>query len=191
MNISKFQQHIKYLIKEQGSSDTLSDPYFKKLEQSPELSMVREIAIWWRLYQLENFCPISSRLLKRQGQYEDLVEAYYLNHSVSPFIEQAGLAFLSFTITKFPATLIAQIAAFEKALITTRKGSDQSYETIWNVNPYEVLSAILQEETLPKPISKKQYKLTVSIAVENYFKVEIIEKQALKTKISSPKENVI
>ena len=80
------------LIKGRGAPP--DDPYLQRVAGSRELAMVREIALWWRTFQLEAQCRFTSRLLKRLGSFQALVAAYFDNNATSPFVEELSLGFL-------------------------------------------------------------------------------------------------
>lgn len=172
MNLQHFQENIKGLLKETWLPTAVDDPYFKKIHQTRELAMVREIAIWWRAFQLENFCPITSRYLKRSQTFEALVAHYYQTHNVSPFIEEAGIDFLSFSLKSQSDKMLHAIAQFEQAMIKVRKGSSQTFQCLWDKNPYEVLAAIFEEKPLPEKEKNIRYEITIAATIPHYFQVQ-------------------
>jgi len=54
------QRGLLNLIKNRGLPT--DDVYLRQIAGSRELAMVREIAVWWRAFQIEDQCHFTSRL---------------------------------------------------------------------------------------------------------------------------------
>ena len=111
--LERQQRGLLDLIKNRGVPP--EDPYLRQVANSRELEMVREIAIWWRAFQIEDQCRFTSRLLKRCECFEDVVVTYFNNHRTSPFIEELSQDFLN-SLVDHPDWLIRAVPQFELAL---------------------------------------------------------------------------
>lgn len=148
-----------------------SSSYERELAQSPSLAVVRDIARWWRAYQLERYCLITSGLLQVQGDFEAAVADFYeTTQNVPAWIEDAGDAFLRF-IARRPDPVAASLAEFEAALIAARKGELMSGRVIdWNVHPYEVLRTALSQK-MANEWTPGRFQTLVSSNIDGYFTV--------------------
>ena len=82
-HLERQQRGLLNLIKNRGVSP--DDPYLVHVAGSRELALVREIAVWWRAFQIEGQCRFTSRLLKRYQCFDTVVANYFNNNSTSPF----------------------------------------------------------------------------------------------------------
>ena len=56
-----YQRGLLDLVKKRGVAP--EDPYLRHVAESRALVVVREIAVWWRVFQIEAQCRFTSRLL--------------------------------------------------------------------------------------------------------------------------------
>jgi len=153
------QRGLLSLIK--GREAPPDDPYLRRVAGSPELAMVREIALWWRAFQLDVQCHFTARLLKRMGTFEGLVAAYFDGHATSPFVEELSLGFLRW-LWVHDDPLIRMVSQFEYALLQARSGSPESFEILWDRNPDLVFLALENGGELPAADPASLYHLHVA-----------------------------
>jgi len=153
------QRGLLDLVKSRGASQ--DDPYLQLVADSRELAMVREIAVWWRVFQLEAQCRFTPRLLKRLGCFDALVTAYFNNHATSPFIEELSRDFLS-SLRIHHDPLIRAVSQFELAFLETRAGSAEAFEILWDRHPDLVSLALENGTELPAPEPESCYRMRIS-----------------------------
>lgn len=172
MTLATYQQHMLSLLKSTWSPGPEAEAYFHQLERSENLAMVKEIAVWWRTVLLEQYCPLTSGYLKRIDRYESLVEQFYLQQAVSAFIEKAGDQFLEFIGRQQDLDkIILQLAAFEKALLLTRKGSPEMHEFCWECDPYDVFYYALGGEDQVDLTPNACFRIRIGEKLVNFFEV--------------------
>lgn len=148
MNLELYQRGLLDLIKERGVVS--GDPYLSQVANSREIAVVREIAVWWRVFQIEAQCRFTALLLKRHGCFHDLVTSYFDNNLTSPFVEELSRDFL-LTLRFHDDPLIAAVAQFEYALTEVRDGNAGVFEVLWDRHPDLVFEALDHVGDLPEP----------------------------------------
>jgi len=172
MDIRTLQEIQQRLIKSpRFCAQPDSHPYERDLAQSPSLAVVRDIARWWRAYQLELYCLITSGLLQVQGDFDAAVADFFESTpNVPAWIEEAGNAFLAF-IARRPDPVAASLAQFEAAMIAAKQGELPAATVInWGVHPYEVLRSALSQK-IPQQYTAGRFQTLVSSNIEGYFTV--------------------
>lgn len=153
------QRGLLALIK--GRSVSAEDGYLSQVTGSRELAMVREIALWWRAFQLEVQCPFSSRLLKRLGRFDALVAAYFDNNPTSPFVEELSRDFLALLeVDEDP--LVRNVSLFEYALLEARDGSSRVFEVIWDRHPDRFFRALNKGGNIPPAELGRRYRMRIA-----------------------------
>ena len=152
----------------QGRDCPADDPYLQRVAGSRQLGMVREIAIWWRAFQIEAQCHFTSRLLKRLGRFDALVASYFDNHATSPFVEELSQGFLE-SLRVHDDFLVRVVSQFEYGFLKVRSGSDESFETLWDRHPDQVFLALENGNELPAPEPDCRYRLHVAITLPGLF----------------------
>jgi hypothetical protein len=152
------QRGLLNLIKNRAAPP--EDAYLRRVANSCELAMVREIAVWWRVFQIEDQCRFTSRLLKSCGCFEDVVMTYFDNHRTSPFIEELSRDFLK-SLRDHHDSLIRAVSAFELALLKVRSGSAECFEVVWDRNPQNVMLALEESRLLPSPEIGSLYRMRI------------------------------
>jgi hypothetical protein len=152
------QRGLLDLLKKRGAPPV--DPYLRRVEGSRELAMVREIALWWRSFQLEAQCRLTSRLLKRLNCFDALVAAYFYNNATSPFVEELSHGFLDF-LSEHPDGLVRTMAQFEYAVLQTRSGSASGFEIVWDRHPDQVVLALENGSELPPAETDCCYRMQI------------------------------
>ncbi|MDE3195710.1 MAG: hypothetical protein KGN84_05165 [Acidobacteriota bacterium] len=109
------QRALLALIK-QRPLGIVNDPWLDRVASSRELRMLREIALWWRRFQIESRCRYTSRLLKRLECFDRAVAAYFESHATSPFIENLADGFLE-ALANDPDPVVSAVARFERAAL--------------------------------------------------------------------------
>lgn len=153
------QRGLLALIK--GRSAPTEDSYFRRVEGSRELAMVREIALWWRAFQLEVKCPFASRFLKRLGRFDALVAAYFDNNATSPFVEELSRDFLALLrVDEDP--LVRDVSLFEYALLEVRAGSSRIFEVLWDRHPDRFFGALNEGSAIPPAEPGRCYRMRIA-----------------------------
>ena len=153
------QRGLLALIKGRGAPP--DDPYLQRVAGSRELAMVREIALWWRTFQLEAQCRFTSRFLKRLGTFQSLVAGYFDKNVTSPFVEELSLGFLR-TLRMHDDPLIRAVSQFEYGFLQARSGCAESFEILWDRHPDLVFLALENGSELPHPEPNCQYRMQVA-----------------------------
>jgi hypothetical protein len=152
------QRGLLDLIKRRGATPT--DPYLSCVAGSPGLAMIREIAIWWREFQISVQCYFSSHLLKHLGSFDSLVTNYFNGRATSPFVEALSREFLLF-LQDQANPLVRSVSEFERAFLEVRAGSQESFEVLWDRNPDAVFLALNSGGPLPARESSCVYRLRI------------------------------
>lgn len=171
MNLQEFQSKMLGLIKSTYEPVAGDIAYLRDLRTSKELDLVKEICIWWRCFQIENYCPLTSSWLKRRGVFEVWVEQYYQNTNVPPYIELAGISFLGYVQFHITDPATWSIAAFEQAIIQVKRGDLREHSISWDRDPYSVLNSLLHNIPYEETCHEKQYKVIVSHTIPDLFSV--------------------
>jgi hypothetical protein len=159
MRLEIHQRGLLDLVKGRGAPP--EDPYLRRIAGSRELMMIREIAIWWRKFQLEAQCHLTSRLLKHLGCFDETVVSYNNNNQTSPFVEELTDDFLS-SLRMHHDHLVRTVAQFERALLKVRAGVDEHFEILWDRHPDLVFRAIEKASELPPPKPGCIYRMRIA-----------------------------
>jgi hypothetical protein len=157
--LERQQRALLDLIKKRGAPP--EDVYLRQVANSRQLTMVREIAVWWRAFQIEDQCHFTSRLLKRLECFENVVTNYFNNHRTSPFIEELSQDFLD-SLRDDRNWLIRAVSQFELALLKVRTGSAACFEVLWDRDPNQVILALEQGSELPAPETGYLYRMQIA-----------------------------
>jgi len=171
MDLQEFQGKLLGLIKSTYEPVAQDGAYLRELRTSRELGLVKEISIWWRCYQVENYCPLTAAWLKYQDVFETTVEQYYQSTNVPAYIEQAGMAFLGYVLSVLADPLAHSVAAFERALIHVKRGDRCEHIVFWDGDPYAVLSLLLHKIPYEQAAARGRYQVTVSHTIPGMFSV--------------------
>jgi hypothetical protein len=158
MTLEAQQRGLLALIKNRGASP--ADPYLRQVQDSPQLAMVREIALWWRMFALEAQCRFTSRLLQRSGIFQKTVASYFDNHPTSPFVEELSADFLR-SLHAHPDPLLRAVSQSERVLLQCKAGSNDTVEIIWNRHPDRVFQALQDGSELPPVEPECIYRLKI------------------------------
>ena len=152
------QRGLLDLVKKRGASP--EDPYLRQVEGSAQLAIVREIALWWRVFALEAQCRFTSRLLKRLGLFQETVAFYFDNNLTSPFVEELSVDFLD-SLRGHPNPLLRAVSQSERALLQCRAGSGDTVEILWDRHPDRVFQALETGSELPPAEAGGIYRLRI------------------------------
>jgi hypothetical protein len=158
MTLEAHQRGLLDLIKNRGVSPV--DPYLRQIQGSAQLAMLREIALWWRMFALEAQCRFTSRLLKRFGVFQETVAFYFDNHPTSPFVEELSVDFLR-SLRAHPDPLLRAVSQSERALLQCKAGSGDAVEILWDRHPDRVFQALEDGGGLPPVEEGSIYRLTI------------------------------
>jgi hypothetical protein len=154
-----YQRGLLDLVKKRGI--TPEDPYLRRVAESRALVVVREIAVWWRVFQIEAQCPFTSRLLKHLRCFHEVVTSYFNRNRTSPFVEELSRDFLRSLRTHDPQ-LIRTIARFEYALLEVHAGCAEGFEIVWDRHPDLVFHALDNGNELPAPETECVYRMRIA-----------------------------
>lgn len=158
MTLEAQQRGLLDLIKKRGASPV--DPYLRQVEGSAQLAMVREIAVWWRVFAVEAQCRFTSRLLKRLGFFQETVAFYFDNNLTSPFVEELSVDFLH-SLRAHPNLLLRAVSQSEHALLQCKAGSGDAVEILWDRHPDRVFQALEDGSELPPAEAGGIYRLRI------------------------------
>lgn len=154
-----YQRGLLDLVKRRGVAP--EEPYLRRVAESRAIAIVREIAVWWRVFQIEAQCRFTSRLLKRLDCFHEVVTLYFNGNRTSPFVEELTRDFLS-SLSTHETRLIRTVARFEYALLEVRTGCIGDFEIIWDRHPDLVLKALDNGNQLPPPEPEFVYRMRVA-----------------------------
>lgn len=154
-----YQRGLLDLVKRRGVAP--EDPYLRRVAESREIAVVREIAVWWRVFQIEAQCRFTSRLLKRLGCFHEVVTSYFNRNRTSPFVEELSRDFLS-SLSVHETRLIRTVAQFEYAFLEVRSGCADDFEIIWDRHPDLVFRALDNGTELPPPEPEFVYRMRIA-----------------------------
>lgn len=146
MSLATVQRGLSELVR--TGVTTSDDPWVRGLADSERLELLREIVLWWRTFGVQRACPLTSRLLARQGRLERAVDEFVATKSISPYIESLAQAFVD-AHREDEDPLIAAVASFEAAVIRVKRGDTGRHTIGWPGEPYGILAALLANEPLP------------------------------------------
>lgn len=146
MTLASVQRGLRELIR--TGVVTSDDDYVRSVAGSDRVVLLREIVLWWRTFSVQRACPLTSRLLVRQGRLDEVVAEFVARHSISPYIEDLAGAFVG-SLRSDENALVSAVASFEAALIQVKRGDRGRHVAEWPTEPYPVLAALLGDAPLP------------------------------------------
>jgi hypothetical protein len=160
MRLESYQRGVLDLLKHRGG-ERPSDPYLRRVKASPNLALMRSIALWWRTLGIEAQCVVSARLLRRLGCFNQAVASFFDSQATSPFFEELAEAFL-LSLAGHENVLIRSVARFERAYIRAQAEDEATpVEILWDRNPNTLFAALDQGGELPPLDSGSVYRMTV------------------------------
>jgi hypothetical protein len=158
MTLEAQQRGLLDLVKMRGAAPV--DPYLRAVEGSAQLAVVREIALWWRVFALEAQCRLTSRLLKRLELFEETVAFYFDNNPTSPFVEELSFDFLD-SLSPHHDPLIRAVSQSERALLKCKAGTTDGVEILWDRHPDRVFHALENRSELESAEAGAVYRLRI------------------------------
>lgn len=174
MELKAYQLRIKQMLKGEWKPAPGENSHFSELYRSENLAIVREIALWWRAFQMEQNCPLASGYLKQCRVFDAAIEAFYTRHNVSPYVEEAASQFLTFLSGWSKDGATKALAAFELAYINAKMGKPGSVIFYWHYNPYDLLHYALKGGQAPERATTALFKCTLSKDLKGLFVVEML-----------------
>jgi hypothetical protein len=171
MNYAEQQRKLLALIKGTYSPSDADDPYLRQVAASRGLAIAREVATFWRLYDMERYCVLTSRLLKARGVYEETVADFVQTHALSAFINEVGESFL-LSLAESEDPLLSEVASFELALTRVKRGDSSSYTLDWQHDPAQVLACLVREILFDPDDVAGRARVVVSAAIPEGFRIE-------------------
>jgi hypothetical protein len=162
IGLETYQRGLLELLKQRGPAP--ADPYLRRVADSRELAMLRDIAMWWRVFQLEVQCHFTARLLRRLGCFDASVLSYFNHNNTSPFVEELSRDFLRSLFTH-PEPLVRATSCFEYALSQVLGGSTEDFEIPWDRNPDSVFLSLDRGTALPAAELDHSYLMLVSQSI--------------------------
>jgi len=157
ISLEDLQSGLLGLIKSRGVDPTHS--YSRHAAASRGLGVVRETALFWRAFQLQNQCPLTCRLLARLGRFEPVLADYFSCNATSPFVEQLTADFLRW-LRHQDDELIRAVSQFELAALQDSEAGEV-YEIFWDRDPDRVLLALQNGSELPAAEKNARYRVRV------------------------------
>ena len=167
ITLETYQRGLLDLVKNRCTIET--DPYLVEVANSRGIEVVREIALWWRAFQIGSQCPLVSLVLKRQACFDRTIADYFENNRTSPFVEELTADFLKFLGARSDPFL-SSVAAFERALLRVRGGSEEAYEVEFDRNPDSAFEALKRGGTFPPAESEFRYRMIVARHLPHMFR---------------------
>ena len=167
MDIKSLQLKYLDLIKDRFTVEKNEEDYFIKLSVSKNLQILKDIIHFWRVNGVNDFCPVTSALLKKLGSFDMKINSYYKNNNFSNYIEEFGRSFLLY-VTKDENKLISFVAEFELTMNKVKSGCDKDFFIETRYNIYEVFDFIIHDKEMPAE-KEESFLIKVSSSIENNF----------------------
>lgn len=162
MNLASLQTNLCDLIKSRVPAGGLEDDYLKEISASGQLRLIQKIAFWWRMIQIEQYCQLTTTLLKKTGAFEKQLENFISANGFSYFRNEVGLQFLEYLIAEYQDTLAKSVAAFEFSLLQLKLGEPVEACINWKFEPYAVIESLLKNTLDRKSLVPGDYDVIVS-----------------------------
>ncbi|WP_031072850.1 hypothetical protein [Streptomyces sp. NRRL WC-3742] len=172
MNLEGLQVGLLTLLKSREQEPQNDHPYFRHLDASGRLSVLREISAWWRSFSIEETCVLTSTLLKKRGTFAEVAGRFADRPDATPYHQQQAAVFLA-AMGRHGDPLLAAVAEFEGALLAIRTGDATGPVTIhWQHAPYAVLESLLLGAPLDEARIRGAHRMVVSPDLPGLFRVE-------------------
>ena len=165
--LETYERGLLDLVKDRGGPPT--DPYLRRVAGGAEIAVVREIAIWWRTFQIESQCPLVSLVLKHYGCFNQTVTQYFDSNHTSPFVEELTHHFLA-SLSENTDPFLRSVCRFEHALLRARAGSDETHVILFDRNPDLALVALKKNSVVPAAEPGFLYRMTVDRHLPGMFR---------------------
>jgi hypothetical protein len=135
------QRELLALLKD-GTRPVDGDAYLERVRGSRGLAMLQTIVAWWRRYDVERAAPLTCCALAHAGRLDAAIALLVDEGDVPRSIDVLGMRFME-RVAEDEDTLMASIAATERALTLVARGDRTRHEIAWDRNPAPVLNAVL------------------------------------------------
>jgi hypothetical protein len=149
MDLAAHQRQMLQLLQFSFANLECSDAYVQRLAGSEDLAIVREIILWWRLFDLETYCALTTSILKQRGNFECELRAFLGRTQFTRLRDKLRAAFLT-AMSIHSDDLVASVARFELALIKVKEGDQDQYQVDWGCDPRPVIKSLLKRQPLPE-----------------------------------------
>lgn len=173
MDLETLQTHLLSLIKSKEYTGE-DEPYLHLVQHSQHLKIMRSIIFQWKAFEIQQYCVFTTALLKRKGLFDEAIQNFIEKTRISPFIERSGFLFLE-EISNHSDTLIASLAQFERALLSIKQGDGTTYVIEWDLNPYALLKALLDNAPFEGLYAIGSYRTILSKDLPGLFQVLSLE----------------
>ena len=161
MDLACQQTALFSLLRSGHADEEPTDPYIREVAASAHLTMLREIVLAWRLYDIRRHCRLTASLLHKLGNLEEAVKSFAATPSLSPFPDQLAEAFLR-QMSEHSDPIIASTAKFELYLAKVRRGDSGEYMVDWPTDPTVLLTNLTREGALPSFTTNGHYQTRIS-----------------------------
>lgn len=161
MNLQTLQINLLNLVKSRAGAGSLEDPYLRKVAACDNLALARKIIFWWRRLQVQNYCALTTTLLRSYGVLDDEV-LRFSNGQFSVFREEVGLEFIDFINVHSSSPLVKSVSSFEKALIRLKTGYTVAETIPWPCEPFSAIQALLDDNFIEAELQPGNYVVEVS-----------------------------
>lgn len=145
MDLARQQTSLLSLLKTGHTDDC--DPYLQAVADSEHLTMLREIILAWRFFDIQRHCRLTTSLLKKRGSFEGAVKAFATTPNLSPFPDKLAEVFLQ-QMSEHADPLVSCVARFELCLTKVKLGDLGEYTIDWPTDPRKVITGLMQDGTL-------------------------------------------
>lgn len=151
------------MIKSRPQNDEGLDGYFVKVSRSDNLQLVKKIAQWWRMIQIEDFSVLTGNYLRAVNMLSTHIHDFLKTEKYSAFRNEVGFQFLNYLIRIGQDDMTTRLAELELNLIKQRLGNVLYYKKIWPVDPYGFIDHLIQNNYHPgTKLHEGRYLITVS-----------------------------
>jgi hypothetical protein len=147
-----------------------TDPYLERVRNSRGLAMVRTIRAGWLRFDLERCAPLTSSVLAHAGRFEAELTRLGRDPRTPPAVDALGPYFVGRYLAD-PDTLIAAVAATERALILVARGDRARQEVSWDRDPAAILNALLAGQ-VPPAATPGNFRVVVSYALPQLIEIQ-------------------
>lgn len=170
LSLAELQTKLLGLIKNSYQPTQSDDPYLHEVAISPNLKLIREIALWWRQNHVMRYCFFTAGFLKATNQMEAATARYFQSNNHSSFIEEIGPHFLKWLITQ-ETGILSVIARFELGMMAVTNGECYQDTIMWPCDPFLVMHGLIQGD-LPQQLTGDTFhQMIISDKITGGFEV--------------------
>ena len=174
MDLQNYQRKLAGLILGTYRVTGSDHAHLRAIADSVNLHVTQEVVLEWRMLSIENYCRLTAGVLKQFDLFQQETEMFVKKHGFSPYIEELGHSFLV-AMEQHELKLLAEVAAFERAMIDVQQGTREEATVRWYYNPYEVLAAIFEGTGLAELERGQAYSIYIAQHLQELFQVTLIQ----------------